>query len=419
MTMDIQISPVGNSLTTQPEERAGDRQLRSRFLLLGLIPSVYAMRRLPLGMWIEAAALLGIGAGLSLLIGWSLYSLPLRRTVGKKLVRGGLIALGIAAAAFGMYRLDVADSQGHRLVPSGVLEALVLSAQAALTYVSLSRRRDISQAERLHTASTYAVVLATAAILAPLGRALPSAFVVVAVGLVAARFALIPVLVGGRSGRRSTDLGFTDFALFLWSAAVLCLQSRALARPRGVSTSLLAIAVGLVVILAFSHGPLFPRLTRSIMALALGSLILGSLFILVPSEESTRWLLDRNFEPPSRFDLREEHRSAGRVERWYDTTQSEDAAIVDAHLALSGLVSEWTGAYGNGIDGHIWGYHLDVRLWDGRRGRDHAPPAGHRCRDETRTCVLVVLRRSDDRESLIPFQPLRLPQVPKDELSPR
>jgi hypothetical protein len=81
-------------------------------------------------------------------------------------------------------------------------------------------------------------------------------------------------------------------------------------------------------------------------------------------------------------------------------------------------VSEWTGTLGNDIDAHLFGYRMDLRVW-GKQSVDATRPTEVECRHETRTCVLVVLRRSDDRESKIPFRPLRLPRVDPRDLSDR
>jgi hypothetical protein len=259
----------------------------------------------------------------------------------------------------------------------------------------------------------YGAALLTAAVLGVLGPDVPAPIPIVLVGAVAARLALLPVAAG--THRRLT---WTSSALLVWSAGALIVETGVLHRPYGVAVGALALVIGAGVLVLAAQERRSRALFRPVALTALAMPVLASLFVLVPSRESIHWLMERGFSPPSRFELRAEHLSATRYELWFDTEQSRDEALVDAHLGLGPYVSEWTGTMGNDIDGHLVGYHLDVRVW-GPNAEGGARPPEAKCRHETRTCVLVVLRRSDDRESGIPFKPLRLPKVDRRSLSPR
>lgn len=386
-----------------PESRSA-RRLRRAFLAVGLLPGLYGMRRLPLGIWFEVGALSGIATGIALFA-----AVFARGRWRRRLLRIGGALAALAALGIGLANLAIADARDADGLPTGPVRAITLLGQVVIAWLAVRA----TPAYRRHVIGAYGAALLTAAVLGALGPDAPAPIPIVLVGVVAARLALLPVASWSR--RRLT---WSSSALLVWSAGALVVETGTLHRPYGLAIGALALVVGAGVLILTAQERHPRAVLRPVLLTAVALPVLASLFVLVPSRESMRWLMERGFTPPSRFEPRAEHLLPTRYELWFDTEQSRDEALVDAHLGLGAYVSEWTGTLGNDIDGHLVGYRLDVRVWASIADGGARPPEA-KCRHETRTCVLVVLRRSDDRESAIPSKPLRLPDVDPRSLSPR
>lgn len=391
------------SLTPESDRRA----LGAAILIVGFGPGLYAMRRLPIfplqNTFFFAAATALVVAGVAI-------CLP-RGSARRRLFRLSRVLGIVATLAVMVANLAQADADGSLDVRASTVTTIVLLVQTGL---ALWIVRGSPRQEQRPLGVTYVALVLTSAVLAVLGARLPTVVVVLAVALVAVRFALWPdALVRERRPLRPLDV-----ALFVWVTLVVLVGTETLQRSNGVAVGVAALGAGCLLMGTMSSGPRFHRVVLSAVAGIAGAAAVALLFVLIPSKASTRWLMDQVFYAPSRFELRAERSSASRRELWFDTTQTPTAALVDAHLGLGSFVSEWKGTLGNDIDAHVFAYRLDVRVWPALASApDRRPhPA---CRNETRTCVLVVLRRSDDREADLPFRPLRLPTVDPGELSPR
>jgi hypothetical protein len=387
------------------QERTEDG-IRRWFLAAGLIPGFYLTRKLPLGLWFMAEGWSWIIGGTVLFV-----SFLFRKTFqfAGILLRASLALIAFGFVAGAMALLSRADARGESLPPDSAARGIALGIQV-LCLIFVVRRARATGGRFTKEAAAYAAVIVTAALLAPLRDSTPGVVVVLAVSLVALRFAAI-----SGAGRNSTAVRrprsrATAF-LFAWSVAVLGVQSGVIGRENGLGLLAVSLIVGLAVLLAVERragSPVgLPVLVSTGVA---GVLTLVLLFVLIPTKASARFLFDWGFDSPAAFDLRGERLAPGYLERWYDTHLDVHAALLAAHRGMSWPVSEWAPAEGAGIDGHLYGYRLDVRAWYRRFGDPQfsRPPAGALCRTETGTCVRVRLLRSDDRDRDKPVRPLRL-----------
>ena len=379
-------------------------RLRRIFLAIGLIPGLYGMRRLPLGVWLYIGAWAGIAAAILLLAGITI------KAWRRGLLRTAAGLTAVAVVALVVANLSGADARESLGVSTRTVTLVAVAVQAVVAVIAV---RAHASDRRRAPLIAYGSVVATALMLSITGDRLPSVVLVAVIAVVAARFTLLPL----RTSAGGT-VAWTDAVFFGWTAVTLIVETGTLHRTYGVAIGAFALLVGGAVLVAAGDGAVAGRLVKPAVVVAAGVPMLVLLFVLVPSVESMQWLMARGFSAPSRFELRAERLSATRYERWYDTRQHADAALVDAHLGLGQFVSEWTGTLGNDIDGHLFGYRLDIRVWE-RLSQAADRPDASRCRYETRSCVLIVLRRSDNRDSNEPSGPLRLPRVDPRELSPR
>lgn len=391
---------------TRGAQSAGPSRVALRlFLVAGLVPGLYAARRLPVGLWHMAWGWAWIIGGMAL------FGLPFAYRHRKARRVLGTVVLALLAAgvfAFVMYRLSLADARSERLPEDGWAFGLAIAIQLVIVGAVLLRPRSAAgyNPTARHTAVAMGAVILTALLLVFVGRSLPAPFLVLAVGLAAARIALLPV-ERERSGSGLRRF-ITQAVLFAWAVAVIGLETRTAVREGGFVIVLAAFVVGLVVLIAFSgDATTRSRVVVSPLIAVLGAALIGGLTVLVPSEQSAHWLHDWHFDAPSSFDLAGEQYEDGNLARWYDTSLTGPEAQRAAHLGFSSFVSEWAGLEPQAIDGHVWGYQLDFRVWDLRVRPRSDLPSNHMCDTESGTCVLVLLRRSDDLDEGI-TRPLEL-----------
>ncbi|MEA2826285.1 MAG: hypothetical protein QOG43_724 [Actinomycetota bacterium] len=343
----------------------------------------------------------GIGAVLA-------FAFRNRHQVARIALRGSLGLVGFGFVAGAMMLLSRADARGESLPSDSAVRILALLLQLACLTLILRRLARTGQPV-VRTAAAYGAVIATAGLLAPVGAATPGWIVILAVTAVAGRFAVVSV-VGDESRSGSAPPSRSVAFLFVWSVAVMGVQSGILGRENGLGLLVLGLLLGLTALLVLSVRAGRPLQVRAVGAAAtLGLVLLVTLFALIPTRGNARFLFDVGFDAPAAFDLRGERLAPGYLERWYATDLGPDEAVVAAHRGMSAPVSEWAPAEGSGIDGHLYGYRLDVRAWNAAYGTPlySRPPAGSLCRTESGTCVLVRLSRSDDRDDE-PVRPLRL-----------
>jgi hypothetical protein len=370
-------------------------QLRQIFLALGLVAPLYALRRLPLGVFYLVCAYAG-GLALLAVIGGQAWT---RGDGERRSTRPAMVLALISCTAGVLSFVARADARGEWTPPPSVIFgcAFVLQLLVAGLVVRLARHRAPYQVEASprEAAIAFGSVLVVSLVLTPIVERLPGPALVMVVGLVAVRFALLPLRLA-TEGQRAF---WRTAVLFGWSAIVICLQSGTLSRPGGFTVAAAALAVGLVALGALRWSSPGRTVPPALATFAVGSSALAVLAVLVPSEQSAQWLHSYGFRPPAEFSAAGESYRSGNLERWYETQLDPKQAQLAAHRGFTKPVSEWASDQPFGINGHLFGYELAVRIWDRRPDSPDraAPPADSPCFIEHGTCVLVVLRRSSYR----------------------
>lgn len=239
------------------------RARRTMFLVLGLVPLTWLLRRMPVGFFFMAGGWLAILAGFALvptvIVSWHQWTPKRRRAVYGL---GGALILGLVLLA--IIPIARADARGQTpLVSDDVVRLVTLAMQVVLAAWALNGDRLRRGSVRARDVVAYASVIFVISLGVFVGRRAPAWVVVPIVALVAVRFAWLPTPEEGADGRRRGRDGVATALFFTWTVAVLALQ-----------TQLLATLGGLVAITA---------------AFCFGMVILLVLMILVPHQPSVLW----------------------------------------------------------------------------------------------------------------------------------
>jgi hypothetical protein len=358
---------------------------RTAFLAVGLLPTFWLMRRMPIGFFYMFGFWTAVGSAV-LLVGaliWQRREPWLRRVV-PVLIAG--IPVGLALLA--MIGASRADARGERLpLTDTQVRALALAGQAGLA-IWVARRTRHGGHGVVELVVVYAAALATISIRVTVGQNLPGWWFVPLVAVIAVRMATLPEAVTHRSGPESNDGGFVRVACgFVVIVGALALQARIMSRPSGLVALVAAFVVGLgLLVLRRRPSPLIGGVGVT-TAVVLFAPVLFAVALLMPSLAGARYLLEIGFRhEPVGLALEGGRPVTGGYQRWYATTLAEPAAvaaITDAFRVPP--VSAWPDADGHGVTGLLFGYRIESRY--------HPEPGVCRAAPG---CVIVTVRRSTD-----------------------
>lgn len=361
------------------------------FLVLGLVPSAWLLRRMPVGFFFMfggwLAILGGIALPLTVAICWRRWTPMRRRTVYGI---GGALILGLILLA--MIPLARADAQGrHPAVSDEVVRLAALATQVALAVWSVSAERGGGVRARRRDVFAYTSIIFAITLGVFVGRRTPAWVVVPIVALVAVRFAWLPTPAGGDANPRGRG-GVATALLFTWTVAVLALQTQLLATLGGLAATTAAFGIGMVLLLVLSHSAAEAPM-RSLGAGVAGFVVVMFAFVfLMPSLAGGKYLLQVGLRQVPMATTGTTVNN-GQVTRWYSTDMTHrQAQSAIAQSFRSPPVSVWMSADGSSTTGLLFGYRLEARYYaQGQRIGTSSP-----CSTELRSCVGVAVRRSSD-----------------------
>jgi hypothetical protein len=185
-------------------------------------------------------------------------------------------------------------------------------------------------------------------------------FIVPLIAVVAARFAVIPFRDHHAANDSRPSLIATTL-LFTWTVAVLVLQGQLLRDLEHLLATVVAFALGLV--LLFLWLPAEGRARRRALGTAAAAFVplLFAIGLLMPSVAGAQYLFEIGLKKPVALTLKSGSYVEGRYERWYATDLDEGGAMSSVAASFrSPPVSMWPGAGGTGLTGLILGYRMEV-----------------------------------------------------------
>jgi hypothetical protein len=358
---------------------------RSAFLAVGLLPTFWLMRRMPIGFFYMFGFWTALGSAV-LLVGALIWQRrePMLHKVVPVLIAG--IPIGLLLLA--MIGVSRADARGERLpLTDSQVRALALAVQAGLV-IWVARRTRHAGHRVVERVVVYAAALATISIRVTVGQNLPAWWFVPLVAVIAVRMATLPDAVAPRPGTDSSDGGFVRAACgFVVIVGALALQARIMSRPSGLVALVGAFVVGLgLLVLRRRPSPLVGGVAVT-TAVVLFVPVLFVVALLMPSLAGARYLLEIGFRhEPVGLALEGGRPVTGGYQRWYATTLADSAAIAAVNNAFRvPPVSAWPDADGHGVTGLLFGYRIESR-YNPEPGVCRAGPG----------CVVVTVRRSTD-----------------------
>lgn len=395
------VSPAGRADVTPPSsERPGRRAVRQSwsarrriaFLVVGLLPTLWLTRQMPIGFFYMAggwtmiiSALAAVPIGVAAARNWPARRWLLVAVIAAFLVGAGLLAMTVVARA---------DARGQHLpVTDWQVRAAALGLQGALAgwaVVAVARRRRGDHAAVVRTLFAYGASIATVALGVMAGRRLPVWFIVPLVSVVAARFAVLPLRDQDAASDSRPSLIATTL-LFTWTVAVLVLQGQLLRDLEHMLATVVAFALGLV-LLSFWL-PADGRARRRALGTAAAAFVplLFAIGLLMPSVAGAEYLFEIGLRKPVALTLKSGSYVEGRYERWYATDLDEGDAMSSVAASFrSPPVSVWPGAGGAGLTGLILGYRMEVGYWK----QGSPAPLGAGCSTELTSCVRISVQRA-------------------------
>lgn len=386
---------VAEARRAEPRQRLVSVQ-RRLFLAVGLVPSFWLLRRMPLGFFFMAGGWAMILSGLTLV---PVAALSVRRSHLRRwvLVLTGLFILG--AVLLAMMHLARSDARGDRppftddQVRTGVFVIQTLLAswagRAAVKNPLVGR-----QATRAVVVG-YGLVIATIGMQFLFGDDVSGWLFVPAVALAAARFVEIPIFAQVRSDPPPLEgpaprTATGTLLSFTWAVAVLAIECQLLNRTSGLAALIVAFILGLTLVAARLHAPASGRRRAIAVAVTAFLPILFWVTFLMPSLAGARYLADVGIRSPSGLRPVSSGYIDGQYERWYGTQLGEAEALSAISAAFrSPPVSAWPTADEHGVTGLLFGYRLEARYWT----RGTIPPSTNTCRSTIENCVQIVVRR--------------------------
>lgn len=355
---------------------------RAGFVVVGLIPTLWVMRRMPIGFFHMLGFWTAFTCAVLLVVAF--IGRARQPRLGKLIppLAAG-IPLGLVLLA--MVGVSKADARGDHLpITDTQLRVATVAVQAALA-LWLARRTRQSGHRVVELVIGYTAVLATMTVRLTVGQHWSAWWFVPAVALVSVQIATLPKRndAPAESATEAPNLVRTASA-FVGIVAVFALQAQIMNRPSGLVALIVAFAVGLFLLLIRSRPR--PQIGGAAVLTAAGLFIpvLFAIVLLMPSLAGAKYLLDIGFhqEPVGlRFDGSQP--IPGGYQRWYGTELDEPAALAAVTNALkSPPVSVTPDPDGHGVTGLLFGYRIESRY----------NPSPTPCR--TPKCVLITVRRA-------------------------
>lgn len=367
------------------------RARRTVFLLVGLAPSLWLLRRMPIGFFFMAGGWTAIIAGIALVA--TTLSYVKRSTPGLR--RAALIlacALILGLALLAMIPVSRADARGQAPVVSDhVVRLLALVAQGCVAAWALNADRLRNCRRQARDVAAYGSAILTVTLGVFLGRRLPAWVVVPIVALVAVRFAWLPTPDEDdlQMDRRRDAVTTTLF--FTWTVGVLALQTQLLATLAGLAAVTAAFGIGVVVLLRLLRAGTGPTARALGAAFVAFMVVMFAFVLLMPSLTGGRYLLQIGLDRAPAMTVAGTTVDNSLVTRWYATDLAQrDALKVIGDSFRSPPVSVWPSKDGSTATGLLFGYRLEARYYD--RGQRIGAPSP--CSTELSACVGVAVRRS-------------------------
>lgn len=369
----------------RPVDLLAVRWSRAGFVAVGLLPTLWLLRRMPIGFFymfgfwtaFASAVLLIVAAVAKRRRPWLAKVMPYLAAG----IPSGLLLL----AMIGVSR---ADARGDHLpLTDTQVRALAIAMQAALA-VWVARRTRQSGDRVVELVVVYAATLATMTVRLTVGRDLSAWWFVPVVAAIAVRIATLPRHPVAGSSADPGDEGLVRVACGLVGiVGVLALQAQIMSRPSGLFAVIAAFAAGLALLIIRRRPSPVAGGVAVTAAVALFAPVLFVIVLLMPSLAGAKYLLDIGFHrSPEGLHFEGGRPVPGGYQRWYATTLDEQAAlaaVTDAFRAPP--VSAWPDADGHGVTGLLFGYRIESRYG----------PVPNPCRRDQK-CLVITVRRSTD-----------------------
>jgi hypothetical protein len=365
---------------------------RIAFLVVGLVPTLWLTRQMPIGFFYMAggwtmiiSALAAVPIGVVAARNWPARRSLLVAVLAAFLAGAGLLAMTVVARA---------DARGQHLpVTDWQARAAALGLQGALAgwaVVAVARRRRGDHAAVVQTLFAYGASIATVALGVMAGRRLPVWFIVPLVSVVAARFAVLPLRDQHAASDSRPSLIATTL-LFTSTVAVLVLQGQLLRDLEHLLTTVVAFALGLVLLSFWLPAEGSARRRALGIAAAAFVPLMFAIGLLMPSLAGAQYLFEIGLKKPEALTLKSASYVEGRYERWYVTDLDKGDAMSSVAASFrSPPVSVWPDADGAGLTGLILGYRMEVRHWK----QGSPAPMGAGCSTELTSCVRISVQRA-------------------------
>jgi hypothetical protein len=376
----------------RPPDVLAVRWSRAGFVALGLLSTLWLLRRLPIGFFYMFGFWTAVGCAVLLVFAFLMkWREPwLGRTI--PFLAAG-IPVGLLLLA--MIPLSRADARGESLpLTDTQVRALAIALQAALA-IWVARRTRQAGERIIELVVVYAVALATMTIRLTVAQNLSAWWFIPVVAVLAVRIATLPEQVSTRpqeivtgAGSDPGDARLVQVACaFVGIAGAFALQAQIMSRPSGLAAFVVAFVAGLALLIHRRRpSPLAGALAVT-AALGVFAPILFVVVLLMPSLAGAEYLLDIGFRhDPKGLSFGGSRPISGGYQRWYATGMDERAALASiADAFRSPPVSAWPDADGHGVRGLLFGYRIESRY----------NPVPSPCRPDVQ-CVVVTVRRSTD-----------------------
>jgi hypothetical protein len=376
-------SPPGLVEGDRPPDLLVVRRTRLAFVAVGLLPTLWLLRRMPIGFFYMFGFWTAVGCAVLLVtVLLTKWREPRLAKTIPYLVAG--IPIGLLLLA--MIGVSRADARGEPLpLTDTQVRALAILVQATLALWVAGRTRQSGQ-RVVELVVVYSAALATMTIRLTVAEHLSAWWFVPIVAVLAVRLATLPAQPAARPGAEAGDPRLVRVACsFAGIVGVLALQAQVMGRPSGLVALMAAFAAGLVLLLARSRPSPLAGGAAVTAAVSVFAPILFVIVLLMPSLAGARYLLEIAFRhAPHGLQGAGGHSVTGGYQRWYATALDETAALAAVSDAFrSPPVSARPDADGHGVTGLLFGYRIESRY----------NPVPSPCHPGER-CVVMTVRRS-------------------------
>ena len=357
---------------------------RAGFVVVGLIPTLWLMRRMPIGFFYMFGFWTAFSCAVLLVVAF--IGKSRHPWLGKTIpVLAAGIPLGLVLLA--MIGASRADARGDHLpITDTQLRVATVALQAGLAFWVARRTRQSGQ-RVVELVIGYSAVLVTMTVRLTVGQHLSAWWFVPAVALVAVRIATLPKRTEASSEAATEPPNLVRTAsAFVGVVAVFALQAQIMNRPSGLVALIVAFAAGLFLLLIRSRPRPNVGGAAVLTAAALFVPVLFAVVLLMPSLAGAKYLLDIGFrQEPAGLRIDGSRPIRGGYQRWYDTDLDEPATLLALTDAFrSPPVSVTPDSDGHGVTGLLFGYRIETRY----------NPSPTPCR--TPKCVVITIRRATD-----------------------